>query len=196
MAKSQTMLSPKGKAVYPRLVTPDTKYHEQGEYKTGLAVDEIDAAGLIEDLREIYKNHVGKAAPKAKNPMFKKEVDEEGEETGRYIFNFKAKNRITKAGDLWDRQPLFFDAKGQRIVDAPNIGGGSELRVFFEIYLWQNSDGKGVSLQPTKIQVINLVEYSGGDSSPFEEEEGFTIEDSAADDNPFEADGDAVNDDF
>lgn len=195
MAKAKTMMSPKGVAVYPRLKEPDTKYAELGEYKVGLAVPEAEAKDLIAALQDIHKSWTGKAAPKSKNPMFKKEIDEEGEETGRFIFNFKAKNRMTKKGDLWDRQPLVFDAKGKRIEDIPNIGGGSVLKVFFEIYEWQNNDGKGVSLQPTKIQLIELQEYSGSTDSPFEEEDGFTIEDDE-EDNPFTSDEDDDNDDF
>lgn len=195
MAKAKTMMSPKGVAVYPRLKTPDTKYNELGEYKVGLAIAEDEAKDLISKLQEIHKAWTGKAAPKSKNPMFKKETDEEGEETGRYIFNFKVKNRMTKKGDLWERQPLVFDAKGKRIVDIPNIGGGSVLKVYFEIYEWQNTDGKGVSLQPMKIQLIDLKEYVGSDDSPFEEEDGFTLEEDE-DDNPFESEEEDDNDDF
>jgi len=196
MAKtSQTMMSPKGIAVYPRLNQPDTKFDELGAYKADIAVPSEEAKPLIAKLQAIHKAHTGKAAPAASNPMFMQEVDKEtGEATGRVIFKFRVKNRMTKRGDLWDRQPKVFDAKGSLLTTVPNIGGGSTLKVFFEIYEWKTSDGKpGVSLQPIKVQLIDLQEFSGGDDqNPFEEEEGFT-----ADTDTFgEADGGDDPDDF
>lgn len=176
MAKANTMMSPKGVAGYPRIASPDTKFDELGQYKADIAVEASEAKDLMKRLQEIHKSHTGKAAPASKNSMFEKEVDEEGEETGRVVFKFRVKNRTTKTGDLWERQPKVFDAKGNRILDIPNIGGGSTLKVFFEIYEWSAGGKMGVSLQPLKVQLIDLVEFSGGDSNPFEEEEGFTIE--------------------
>lgn len=180
MAKtSQTMMSPKGIAVYPRLNQPDTKFDELGAYKADIAVPSEEAKPLIAKLQAIHKAHTGKAASVASNPMFMNEVDKEtGEETGRVIFKFRVKNRLTKRGDLWDRQPKVFDAKGNMLSTVPNIGGGSTLKVFFEIYEWKTPDGKpGVSLQPIKVQLLDLQEFSGGDTdNPFDEEEGFTAE--------------------
>lgn len=185
MAKQQskTMMSPKGVAVYPRLDRPDTKFDDNGIYKADIAVPLEEAEPLMEKLQEIHKAHVGKAASKNANTMWYLEEDKEtGEQTGRVIFKLRAKNKlVTKgqnAGQLWDRQPKAFDAKGNRIVEMPAVGGGSVLKVFFEVYEWSASNKFGVSLQPLKVQIIDLHEFSGGDdSSPFEEEEGFTVED-------------------
>ena len=173
------MMSPKGIAVYPRLNQPDTKFDELGAYKADIAVPSEEAKPLIAKLQAIHKAHTGKAAPVAANPMFMNEVDKEtGEDTGRVIFKLRVKNRMTKRGDVWDRQPKVFDAKGNMLSDIPNIGGGSVLKVFFEIYEWKTPDGKpGVSLQPIKVQLLELQEFSGGDTdNPFDEEEGFTAE--------------------
>lgn len=176
LANAKTMMSPKGTAVYPRIKTADTKFDELGIYKADIAVDAADAADLMNRLQEVHKAHTGKPANASDNPMWARETDSEGVETGRIVFKFRVKNRVTKAGKFWDRQPVVFDAKGHRIMDIPNIGGGSVLKVNFEVYEWISGTKKGVSLQPQKVQLIDLVEFGGSDSNPFEEEEGFTID--------------------
>lgn len=195
--KKIEILSPKGVAVYPRLKTPDTKFDELGSYNTNLAVDKDTAQPLIKRLQEIHKEAFGKAAPVSGNSMFQPEVDKEtGEETGRVVFKFRAANKEIKkgkrAGEIWDRQPTLRDAKGNRILEYPNIGGGSVIKVFFEVYVRGPETPKpGISLQPLQIQLIELVEYKGGqEENPFEEEEGFTVEDG---DNPFGTDDDETD---
>lgn len=191
MAKQKKIeiLSPKGVAVFPRLKTPDTKFDELGSYNVTLAVEKDKAQPLIKQLQEIHKENFGKAAPVSGNSMFQPEVDKEtGEETGRILFKFRAANKEIKkgkrAGEIWDRQPTLRDAKGHRIEEYPDIGGGSVLKVYFEVYVRGPETPKpGISLQPLQVQLIELVEYKGGqDENPFEEEEGFTVEDG---DNPF-----------
>lgn len=176
-----TMNSPKGIAVWPRLTRPDTKFDELGAYTVKLAVDAADAEPFLKKLQDVHKETFGKAAPKSGNTMFEPEIDNDtGEETGRILFKFRATNKKLKDGTLWDRQPKFFDAKGNRITEAPNIGGGSKLRIFTELYVRGPENPKpGITLQPIKVQVIDLVEYTGGgddDENPFDEEDGFVVD--------------------
>ena len=46
------------------------------------------------------------------------------------------------------------------------IGNGSKCRIAYTVYAWGGPSGKGVTLQPTHIQVIEHVEYSGGGGTP------------------------------
>ena len=97
--------TPVGIAVYPRLKTPDTKFDELGAYKADISIPAAEAAPLVEQLMDIWKSHVGKAAKKSDNPMFSLETDDSGEETGNVIFKMRAKNKMNKKGELWDRRP-------------------------------------------------------------------------------------------
>ncbi len=176
--------TPKGVAVYPRLKTPDTKFDDNGQYKADLKVSADVAKPFITKFRQVYKDHVGSVLPKkpdrsSKTAFYYFELDDEGEETGDVIFKLRVKNKITRKGDLWDRRPAQFDAKGSPISDPKNVGGGSTLLVAGEVYLWQNpSGGKGMSLQPEAIQILDLKEFIAGGKSAgdfgFGSEEGFT----------------------
>jgi len=185
------MMSPKGIAVYPRLNMPDTKFDELGAYKADIAVPFEEAIPLMDKLQAIWKAHTGKPANAISNTMWAKETDKEtGEETGRVVFKMRVKNRLTKKGQVWDRQPKVFDAAGNRVMDIPNIGGGSTLKVFFEVYEWNAGGKMGVSLQPMKVQLLDLQEFVGGDdASPFDAEEGFTV--SETDEVTFDGGGDS-----
>ena len=148
--------TPVGTAVYPRLKTPDTKFDDLGAYKADISIPAAEAAALITELTDIWKAHVGKAPKKADNPMFSMETDDQGEETGNVIFKMRAKNKMNKNGELWDRRPKLFDASLNPIDVNPY--GGTKYVVSFEARAWEYGDKKGVSLQPLGVQIIELIE--------------------------------------
>ncbi len=150
----QKFVTPKGKAVYPSLTRPDTRYKEEGEYKTGLTFSEKDAEKFTEMLKEVYTEEFGtKKLSSAKFP-FKKNDD------GTCVFNFKSKNA-----------PKIFDSKGNPIRDVSDlkIGGGSTLKIAGAAKAYNAGGATGVTCYLNSVQVIDLVEYS---SSPFGAEEG------------------------
>lgn len=183
MADKLSFRTPKGVAVYPRLKTPDTKFDDNGQYKADLRLPEAVAAAFVEKYRGVYKDWTGKALPKKperdnRNAFYYYETDEDGEETGNVVLKLRVKNKITKKGDLWDRRPAQFDAKGKPIAGAKNVGGGTVMLVAGEVYLWETpSGGKGMSLQPEAVQLIDLKEFSGQKSAGefgFGQEDGYT----------------------
>lgn len=168
---------PLGRAIYPALKRPDTKFNELGIYKANVSVPLKEAAGVMEILSNIYKQHTGKAPAKADNTMWKLEVDEEtGEETGNVIFKCTVKN-VMRNGSLWDRRPKQFDAKMNPIDVDPR--GGSEMYVSASVYAWSAGGKKGVSIQPLAVQIINLVEGTGAnaESFGFQQRDGFEAAD-------------------
>lgn len=202
MADKITFTTPKGIAVYPRLKSPDTKYDDNGVYKADLKMPLETAKPLIDKLTKMFKDHTGRSHPK--NPerdnrkaFYYMELDDNDDETGNVVFKLRVKNKITKKGDLWDRRPAQFDARGKAIVNPLNVGGGTEMRVSFEVYLWSNPDGKGMSLQPEAVQIIELVEFTGNNKSAdnygFGEEDGFSADD---DDHGFSDETDDSGDDY
>lgn len=171
-----------GRAVYPALDRPDTKFDELGQYKADLAVPLAQAEPLMKKLADMHKAHVGKAPAKASNTMWYMETDEDGEETGNVVFKMRIKNRLNRDGKLWDRKPKQFDA-ALRPCEV-NPWGGSVLAVSAVVYEWDAGGKKGISLQPQAVQIIELVSGGGKDASAFgfDATDGFTAPENAAPD--------------
>lgn len=150
----QKFVTPKGRAVYPSIIRPDTRYNEEGVYKTGLEMSAKDAEKFIEDLKACYTEEFGaKKLASAKLP-FKKNDD------GSIVFNFKSKNA-----------PKLFDAKGNPIRDTSElrVGGGSVFKIAGAMKAYNAGGTTGVTCYLNSVQIIDLVEYNG---SPFGAEEG------------------------
>lgn len=167
--KSIRMHTPMGRAVYPRLGRPDTKYYDLGIYKANIMINLEEAKPLLSQLSQIFKEHTGSAPNRFDNTMWKIETDEEGNPANEVLLKIAIKNRMGRDGEVWDRKPKLFDAA---LKPCPRVipFGGSELIVNFEIYKWDAGGKKGVSLQPVAVQIIKLVE---GDQNA--EGYGFTV---------------------
>ena len=185
MAKAK--VTPAGKAVWPRLNSPDTKFDEDGVYKTDLVL----SAEASEDLREAidqiaedgWKEAISKESKPAKKnalkkykyhaPYFPEEDDQTGEETGNYVFRFKtrAKNRDGSVKKL----PLV-DAKKNPVGEI--VGSGSTIKIAFTPNPYQMPTTKqyGCTLYLNAVQVLDLVGAGGSGVSAFDEEEGFESE--------------------
>lgn len=166
---------PKGVARFPSLHRPDTKFNDLGEYKANVAVPAEEAASVMTKLQAIAKQELGKALPKSDNSLWKMEIDDNGDETGMVMFKAKVKNIQKKDGELWDRKPVQYDTELNRVNEI--IYGGSELVVACDVRVWEFSGKKGISLQPTAVQIHKLVSPSGGGDNPFEKAEGGFVSD-------------------
>lgn len=168
--------TPKGKANYPWLNTPDTKFDADGVFKCNLIVPAKEAKALIKQIDDEVKKAVADAKAKAKPADAKKikegekpyaeEVDDEGEPTGNIVFKTKQRAKIkTKKGDIIDKVIPIFDAKGTRI--QANVGGGSTLKLNVELAYYYVAAQKtaGVSLRLQAVQVYDLVEFGSGASA-------------------------------
>lgn len=187
--KLKQFITPKGVAVYPWLTKPDTKFNADGEYRVRLRVDGEAAQELIEALeaeaegsyQAALKENKGKKLKRADLP-FKEVVDDEGNETGEFEFNFKMKAKLTtKAGDVIEQKPKLFDAKGKETKASPY--GGSVIKVAFQaVPFYTSLIGAGISLRLRAVQIIELVESSGGNASSygFDEEDGYEADDEPA----------------
>lgn len=190
--KVERFVSPKGIASYPHLTKPDTKFNTEGEYKVSLIVSGGDASKAIDFLTE---QHTA-AVSKAKKENAGKRVKESGlpfieNDDGTVTFKFKLKAKVTpKKGDPFEQKPALFDAKGKPLTGEPKVGGGSVIKVSYEVVPYYTAiAGAGVSLRLRAVQIIELKEYSGGgnaESYGFGEEEGF--EAGEDDTPPFDAD--------
>jgi hypothetical protein len=178
--KNPRYTTPAGVAQYPYLNKPDTKFNPEGEYKVNLELNADDAAEICTFLDEQLAAAVAKA--KKENPGKKIKEGTAGydvnEDTGKVTLKFKLKAKVnTKSGDSFDQKVVLFDAKGKPITSAPNIGGGSKVKVSYEVVPYYTAiAGAGVSLRVKAVQILELVEYSGGasaDAYGFGEEDGY-----------------------
>lgn len=178
--KRPTFTTPRGRAIYPRLDSPDTKFKAEGVYRTKLAIPTSLAEGLIE---EIDKAHAAaQVEAKEKNPKEKKikestlpyETNPDNEDETVFNFKMSASFKDKKTDEIVNMKPGIFDAKGKPV--SPRIGGGSILRVNFEMLpYFTKLAGAGVSLRMKGVQVLELKEWGGGDAASygFETEEGY-----------------------
>ena len=154
---------------------PDTKFNDLGVYKANVAVPAEEAAATMQKLQAIAKEELGKALPKGDNMLWKMEIDDNGDETGMVMFKCTVKNIQKKEGELWDRKPVQYDTDLNKVNEV--IYGGSELVVACDVRAWEFSGKKGLSLQPTAVQIHKLVGPSGGSDNPFEKADGGFVSD-------------------
>ena len=190
--KNPRYTTPAGIAQYPYLTKPDTKFNPDGEYKISVEIPGAAAQDTVTFLDEQFAASVAKA--KKDNPGKKiKEGDvpySVNDDTGKVTVRFKLKAKVTpKQGDPFEQRPALFDAKGKPIGTDAKIGGGSKVKVAYELVPYYTAiAGAGISLRLKAVQVIDLVEFSGGASSEaygFGEEEGYEAEDTPAAQNGF-----------
>jgi hypothetical protein len=152
MSKVIKAVSPKGKASWPKLFKPDTRFNPEGVYQTGLILSPAEAADFQEKVKEAFVEEYGKG--KLDKALMPWKLDEEG----NVVLNFKSK-----------RKPLIVDSQGQAINGEINVGGGSIIKVGTGINPWSIAGKMGVTLYLNAVQIIELVEFNG---SPFGKEEG------------------------
>lgn len=198
--------SPKGRFSFPKLLEPDTKFKEEGEYSVNVIYGR-DEPGIAEFMARCDKaaaESLAEAKAKAKNaaearkwetkylPYSDVEDAETGEPTGEVKFKFtmKASGVSKKTGKPWTRKPALFDAKGKPITGTPQIGGGTIGKVSYEIipYAPTTQVGASVKLALEAVQIIELREFGSrsADSYGFGEEEGYSHEEDKADTGGFD----------
>lgn len=170
--------TPVGKAVYPKLVEPDTKFDENGVFSCKLILSEEDYNYLNHKISEWleleYERHCkeagGKKLKRHASPPLRKNDEGDFE-----LYAKQVARRETSKGVL-NFDVALFDSTGKKINDPPNIGSGSKLRLSVEPHSWNSPMlGVGYTLRLRAAQVIELVEYSAGGSGAvygFEAEEG------------------------
>jgi hypothetical protein len=91
-----------------------------------------------------------------------------------------------------------FDAKGKPLSKDIKIGGGSKMKVSYEILPYYTAiAGAGISLRLKAVQVIDLVEYSSGGSGEsygFGKEDGYEATEETT--NEFTDESQAETEDF
>lgn len=173
-------VTPIGVAQYPHLTKPDTKFNPDGEYKVSLELDANAAQDIVTFLDEQFAESVATAKKENAGKKIKEgdvpySVDED---SGKVTIRFKLKAKVTpKKGDAFEQRVAIFDAKGKPITGEIKIGGGTKMKVSYELIPYYTAiAGAGVSLRVRAVQIIELVEYGSGaqaGSFGFGEEDGY-----------------------
>lgn len=208
-------LTPAGIAQWPALTKPDTKFDDDGVYKTNMIFEDTPEirklVATLEGIRDAnFKEATAemkqaiKDAPPAKQKKLKKsladlevvevyeeELDDAGEETGRLILKFKLNAVVRPKGkDAFKQAPNLFDTSKPPVpLKGVDPWSGSTLKIAGEVipYVMASTGQAGVSLRLKGVQVINLVSGGGKDAAAY----GFGAEDGG-----FQQEADAGSDDF
>lgn len=169
----------KGRAQYPWLTSPDTKYDSDGVYHTSLIVPADQAKAIIDQVKEFAKDEMGKKAQTAQMPFKSDPV------TGEIVFTAKTKF-----------EPKFYDSSGAILVGnkIPKLYRGSVLKLGGNFTIYDLGSNHGVKMNLSKVQVIELGDPNQDDSEGFDAVEGgFIAQAVAADtfDDSGDADGEA-----
>ena len=96
------------------------------------------------------------------------------EDVGSIIF-IATKNATTKKGKE-QSPPQVFKGNGAEYEEAPMIGAGTIAHLSCDTYTWEYKRTQGTKLNLNKLQVMDLVEYSGNNDT-FGNESGEAFED-------------------
>lgn len=172
--------SPLGEAEWAHLVTPDTKFNVEGDFKSGLILKGDDALALKSQIDEAKQHALEvytEAAEAAKKPGKRAKVVklseinpyEEQEEDGTYVFKLKRKaSYIKDDGEKVMFEIDIYDAsgakqKGEDKAAYDNIGNGTIMRARFHMVPYNMATaGVGISLRLKDVQIKELVEYQSG----------------------------------
>lgn len=185
--KRIVLTSPRGVFQWPKLNEPDlgTKDYPNpdGSYSVNLVLkaDDPETKKFIKTLTPHYEAAMAEAKEAFKglkvetrkklknvteNALFTEVYDKETEEpTGEIRFKFamrasgEYKKDGPKKGKRWNRKPVIFDAKGNRMASPPAIWGGTEGRISFELspYFIPGTGAAGLKLGLEAAKILSLV---------------------------------------
>lgn len=183
--KFTNITTPPGVAIYPKLNAPDTKFNANGAYSTRVKFSaeeaqpiidkyETELAKYFEEVKAELMQGDGKSKAKAKSlklapdKPYKADFDDEGNETGDLVLNFKMPAKVVREGkpDLI-MKPDIFDAAGKKLLNPPEIWGGSKLIIAAQFRPFNTAIGVGLSLRLNAVQIVELSTRGSRDSESY-----------------------------
>jgi hypothetical protein len=186
--KNPRFTTPKGELKFPNLQKPD-RYDESSswQYKADIVFDSQEAVqDIVDKIDEVQDNKLAEAKknnPKSKSkikkadPPYEQEVDENGEETGRFVLKARQNAYIEgDDGETINLKPALFDAKGKPIKKRLNTGTGTVARLNIELAPSYVAGQKSVFVK-LRLKAAQIVKYQpvGGGNDP--KAFGFAAED-------------------
>lgn len=212
--RAERMATPVGEVKFAFIDKPSTTFNPDGEYVLNIRINKTDAAAFMSRLQKLDADSF-KAALDAETNMAKRkqmqtwamhfpiteEMDEvTGDPTGYFILKAK-RHAVVKLKDgrtINTTVPLYDCSSPPKQVTGVKMGKGSKVRAAIEAvpYAAAGLMKHGVSLRLVGVQIVELVEYTGG-SSPESmgfsgDASGYTADSTDGDTAPFESTSDTV----
>ena len=165
----QPFTSPVGRYAFGSITSAQENKNGQKEFLVGLVVDEQESKTLFAAVdNEIKERQSRKQWPEVppqntlmpfKPSMAKLDDGSRVPEEGKLLWIFRRKEIITVRGEQkLQSAPQVWDGGGLNITkNCPDIGYGSDLRVFFQPYAYNNMS-VGVKLDLLGVQIVKLQE--------------------------------------
>jgi hypothetical protein len=182
--KGIAVTTPKGKALWCKSITPDTKFDKAGELSTSLVLDPNDKEvqaflapleAMLEDAYQQTLESLGPVKAKAisRHEIAQVDTDKDGNDTGMIKIKLKLGKIEERKAEGKPHSIKTVDAKKATITHPPMVGNGSTIRCagFAFPYYAAALKKVGVSIMWNSLQIIDLVQAGGGDE--FGEEEGY-----------------------
>ena len=158
MTEKQLYLTPMASAMYPFLTKPSTQFDKEGVYKITLLFDpsQREHKAFLTCLRGHLEEGQKALSEKVKNLPWRKHLRREDKsDTGLYEVSFKS-----------GYAPRIFDAAGNKVTGDLNVGNESIVKVAYKFAPYKGFGG-GIAMYLQAVQVIELVEWSGGEASDY-----------------------------
>ena len=174
----ETFYTPDCECLWAFLQEPkvDTEGDYPDAYQISIILDYKEQADLLKQISELHKTAGGKAKVGEKGHPIKLHgvKNEDGDielVKNKYTIRFKTNAEYAELGITT------LDSQKKQIFRKKNfVANGSVVRVAWRFKNYDHKGNKGVSLFLDCVQIINLIEWSGGfdvDNSSFEKVEGY-----------------------
>lgn len=171
MDKLKAFVTPVGSTMWASIVKPNTKFDVDGKYMMDLIFKPEEVEGLKSKLDAILDTYIAEESKKLKankansytvSPVFKEDVDREGNLTGNLMLRSK---QYTKTFDGEPQTVRLADSTGKPLLNfTENVGNGSKVRakLFPKCYHMGSTNTFGMSFLINAVQIVDLVSYEDG----------------------------------
>ena len=173
-------VTPKGQFHWAHVGTPDTTFKAEGQFHVKLQLSGEEAEtmrGAVDKAHADWKSEVNKTKGQKSYQEFmpyKVVLGEDGMESGiQFHFKMKASGVNSRTGQAFTQRPMVVGPDKTPLPTNIKIANGSEGKVAYEMAPYQHGASLGIQLRMRGVQVLNLIEWNGGNS----EDEMFAVED-------------------
>ena len=189
--KSPLLVSPAGEAGFLHIFKPNTKFNPDGTFSAELILSADEGQPLLDQFKKLAQDAKAKYLAEEKDAKKKAvvskyeltypgkpEMNDDGEETGRIVFNFKNGAQFKgDDGEIVKTKIIVVDAGGVKPVPpTTKVGRGSTIKIAYQILerpaIVAGAKLVGISCRLKFVQLLKLVEFGGGVSGVFDAEEG------------------------
>ncbi len=162
MSNTKSLNTPIGTLNYT-FITGEGRENLSGvaQYSTQIVLTAEEASPILNEINALWATTGIKKDPKS--------LGYKTLESGEIAFN--AKTNVE--GKYGRTKVKTFDGKGKEFdIGQTMIGNGTKARLGVTLSIYEQPSGSGVTIYLNKIQIIEMIEYTGGDGEAFEEVSG------------------------